>query len=103
MESGWLVQSRPQIACHIDIRAQVTEPHFRSEGTGYLRTLHKIIEEIPQAPQRGFCQSKLDMDTVHLLINSGCSFANRRVLTLELGLKIVASDANDACYFGSDT
>lgn len=97
MELGWLVQTRPQIAYHVDMLSQGTEPIFRSEGPISVRRLNNIIGAIRQNPERGLRQINLYIYTLHLRIYSDRSVANNRDLTSQLGYIIFASDVRDYC------
>lgn len=95
MELGWLIQTRPDIACAVGILEQATTDIFDEEGQNCARKLNKVISTVSGSQNRGLRQIKLDLHPIHLRVYSDGSLENNCDLPSELGFIIFASDCND--------
>lgn len=92
---GWLVQTRPEIACSTGMMAQVTEDMFLSDKMEKVRVLNKAIRTLKSSPQRGITLSKLGEQGSHIRVYSDGAFSNIVDLSSQIGYIVFLCDDND--------
>jgi hypothetical protein len=89
---GWLVHTRPDIACGVSFLSQVTNPS--SEAS---KALNSVLRYVKRSADHPLYLRPLDVNTLRIVAFSDSSYANNKDQTSQLGYLVVLADASDAC------
>lgn len=78
-ELAWLVNTRPDLACAVNLAAQVTETSF-SEGD--ITAINKIVLASKKHSHRGLLQQKLDINTLKIVVYTDAAFSYTYVVLI---------------------
>ena len=93
-QTTWMIHTRPDICCTVNMLAQVTEANFNKK---HIRLLNKIINQLKSTPTQGLQYQKLDTKSLHLKVYSDSSFANNSDLSSQLGYIVLLCDKFYKC------
>ena len=91
---AWLVHTRPDIACAVNMAAQVTEQHWSVQD---VRNLNRIIRVAKDNSSRGLLQQPLDVSSLSLKVYIDAAFANSPDLRSQLGFIVLLCDGHNRC------
>lgn len=91
---AWLGHTRPDLACAVNLAAQVTENTYSSQD---ILALNKIISAATRHSSRGIIQQKLDTNSLRLVVYTDAAFATNKDYSSQLGYLILLADKQNRC------
>ena len=93
-QTTWMIHTRPDICCTLNMLAQVTEAKFNKK---HVRLLNRTIKNLQSTSTQGLIYQKLDCESLHLKVYSDSSFANNEDLSSQLGYIVLLCDKSNKC------
>lgn len=93
-ELAWLVHTRPDLACAVNISAQVKKDEFCTED---IKNINKIVSSARKYSYRGILQQKLDRNSLIIAVYSDAAFSTRQDHKSQLRYLILLCDGNNNC------
>ena len=93
-ELAWLVNTRPDLACAVNIAAQVTEDAFCQN---HVRSINKVVTAARRHSHRGILQQKLDLNSLRIVVYTDAAFATNKDHTSQLGYLVLLTDDSKKC------
>lgn len=94
---SWVVNTRLDIVCRIEISAQVTEIMFKGEMDKAIRALNAIIRHLRRTPQLTIKFPKLDKSWLRIQVCSDAAYSNNYNRSSQLGFIIFLADKENRC------
>jgi hypothetical protein len=92
----WLANARPDIAAAVSMLSSVTADRYDAAA---LKSANELVMHVQDTRTVSLKYPKLEPSTLHLLVYSDASFANRPDRSSQLGYLILLADASGNCAF----
>lgn len=93
--ASWIYHSRPGICSILNRDYQITEEKF---SLNHVKCLNKTIIKLKRTSSTTLKYKMLDIDSIHLRVYTGASFASTEDNSSHVGYIILLTDNYDACH-----